>query len=79
MGGTAAAGGAAGSGAGGANCIGPPALGFAYNPGCDGGSTAPTACHAACTLNGAPYVGCALDDRAPGGVVTCHASCADCP
>jgi len=73
-------GGAQGTGIGGAPCIGGAAgaEGFAYNPGCDGGTTAPTACHAACTLNGDHFIGCAFDDRADGGRVICHASCAEC-
>lgn len=63
------------------SCIGgdADATGFAYNPGCDGGSTLPTSCHAGCTLDGAHFVGCAWDPRADGGVVVCHASCGECP
>ena len=64
----------------GLSCIGgdADATGFAYNPGCDGGSTLPTSCHASCELNGAHFVGCAWDSRADGGYVVCHASCGEC-
>jgi len=63
------------------SCIGGDAgaLGFAYNPGCDGGTTAPTSCHASCVLDGQHFVGCAWDDRVAAGYVVCHASCAECP
>ena len=62
-------------------CIGGDAgaVGFAYNPGCDGGTTLPTSCHAGCTLDGARFVGCAWDDRVDAGYVVCHASCGECP
>jgi hypothetical protein len=53
--------------------------GFAYNPGCDGGSTLPASCHAGCTLNGEHFVGCSNDRRLDAGYVVCHASCAECP
>jgi hypothetical protein len=61
-------------------CIGGDAgaPGFAYNPGCDGGTTLPTACHASCSLDGQHFVGCAWDDRVAAGYVVCHASCAEC-
>ena len=90
-GGVSGAGGAAGavspatggvSGAGGdagAACLPYDTSGFAYHAGCDGGTTAPTSCHAACELAGAPFVGCVADPRVPAGAVVCHASCAECP
>jgi hypothetical protein len=53
-------------------------IGFAYNPGCDGGNTLPTSCHAGCELNGAHFVGCSNDSRVDGGRVICHASCEEC-
>jgi len=38
----------------------------------------PGCCYAACELNGAHFVGCAADARGDGGIIVCHASCAEC-
>jgi hypothetical protein len=83
-GGSSATGGAAGAasgagGAAGAGCLPYDSPGFAYGNGCDGGTSLPTACHAACELDSAKFVGCADDPRVPQGAVICHASCAECP
>jgi hypothetical protein len=82
-GGSSATGGAAGAasgagGAAGAGCLPYDSPGFAYGNGCDGGTSLPTACHAACELDSAKFVGCADDPRVPQGAVICHASCAEC-
>jgi hypothetical protein len=61
--------------------------GFAYNVdnscGVDAGrclpDTAAHCCYAHCELNGAQFVGCVADPKAPGGAIVCYASCADCP
>lgn len=68
-------------GTGGAACVGPTATGFAINVPCGGGApgTIVGACYAACTLNGAPFVGCVQPYANPAIPSRCYASCAECP
>lgn len=57
-------------------CLDADVAGFALNATCEGGRPASDGCHAACTLNGAPFVGCV--EGSP-WASSCYASCAACP
>jgi hypothetical protein len=58
-----------------AACLSTDAPGFAFNGTCDGGMAASKGCHAACTLNGAPFVGCVAGSPY---AAACYADCAAC-
>lgn len=56
-------------------CLEASAAGFAINGTCTGGPPASAGCHAACTLDGAPFVGCVTGSPYAS---RCYASCAAC-
>jgi hypothetical protein len=79
--GTTGSGGASGAaGAGGGNvdagCLSTNANGFAWNISNPCPRDAAPACYAACTLNGAQYVGCVSGSTIG---TECYRSCSDCP
>lgn len=56
------------------SCIADTTPGLAVNGTCDGGRPTSSGRHAACTLNGAAFVGCVAGASAP---VVCYAGCGD--
>jgi hypothetical protein len=74
--GSAAAGAGGSGGAGGAPCLDANAPGAAFNDTCDGRQAATVACHAACTLSGAHYVGCVSGSPY---ATFCYSDCGACP
>lgn len=56
-------------------CLDASAPGLAFNGTCEGGAAATKGCHAACTLNGAPFVGCVAGSP---WASACYADCAGC-
>lgn len=62
-------------GAAGADCIDTSAPGFNLGGTCEGGAAASKGCHAACTLNGAPFAGCVSGSPYAS---FCFDSCAGC-
>ena len=56
-------------------CLPASSPGFALGGTCDGGAPASKGCHAACTLEGAPFVGCVSGTPY---AAACYASCGAC-